>query len=123
VTYHQENKNSPPESGAIDAELLQEALADRQRENREALEALFKRPGRFRKNELGYSFRLTDGEIEWLLQVLNDIRVGTWVKLGSPGPTNGRGWEITEENVELAWTMEMAGHFQAALLEAIQSSF
>jgi hypothetical protein len=101
-------------------QLLEEALAEQQKENRKQLELLLTHSGRFTENDLGFSFRLNDSELEWLLQVLNDIRVGSWVQLGEPTPDASPQIALTEQNMQLAWAMEMAGLFQHSLLEATQ---
>lgn len=102
-------------------QLLEEALAETQKENRAALEAFLNEQGRFSPNDLGFSFRISASELEWFLQVLNDIRVGSWIQLGEPGPDAEKMPSLTEETMQLVWGMEMAGHFQHSLLEATQS--
>jgi hypothetical protein len=103
-------------------QLLEEALAEQQKENRKQLELMLKQNGRFVENDLGFTFRLNESEMEWLLQVLNDIRVGSWVQLGEPNPDASPQLPLTEQNMQLAWAMEMAGLFQHSLLEATQSA-
>jgi hypothetical protein len=79
-------------------------------------------PGRFAEEELGFRFALTHSEMEWLLQLLNDVRVGSWIQLGEPdGNSNifGPEQKLTEQTIQLAWTMEMAGLFVHEILEAI----
>lgn len=112
----------PPktEESKKNQQLLQEALADQQRENRKHLEQMLAEPGRFQENDLGFSFRLTEPELEWLLQVLNDIRVGSWIQLGEPDPKQPPSTPLTEQTMMLAWSMEIAGLFQHSLLEATQ---
>jgi hypothetical protein len=102
-------------------DLLAEALAEQQRENRRSLEEMLHQPGRFKENELGFMLTLSHAELEWLLQVLNDIRVGSWVQLGEPDGTARQLPELSEENVQLAWAVEMAGLFEHSLLEAAKS--
>lgn len=102
-------------------QLIQEALADQQRQNKRQVEAMLAEPGRFTEDELGYRFALKHSEVDWLLQVLNDVRVGSWVKLGSPDLYKEISFPVNEENVQLAWCIEIAGLFQSALLEAINS--
>ena len=122
-SIHFHSKTQP---GSDDAkknqELLEEALAEQQRENRKQLEQMLKEAGRFTENELGYTFRLTPSEIEWLLQVLNDIRVGSWIQLGEPDPKSEMSQPLNEQTMILAWTMEIAGLFQNSLLEAAHSA-
>ena len=113
----------PPKSdeGKKNQQLLEESLAEQQRENRKQVEAMLNEKGRFKENDLGYTFRLNESEVEWMLQVLNDIRVGSWIQLGEPDPDAGAKLPLTEENMQLTWGMEIAGLFQHALLEASQS--
>lgn len=99
-------------------DLLEEALAEQQRENRKQLEQMLAETGRFTENDLGFAFRLSHPEIEWLLQVLNDIRVGSWIQLGQPDPAAPEAPPLTEQTMLLAWAMEIAGLFQSSLLEA-----
>ncbi len=102
-------------------ELLEEALAEQQRENRRNLEEMLSQPSRFTESELGFIFTLSAGEIEWVLQILNDIRVGSWVRLGQPTASLRQLPDLSEENMQLAWSMEMAGLFEHSLLEAARS--
>jgi hypothetical protein len=106
----------------MDADILKEALADQHRGNKEALEEFLAAPGRFIEHELGYRFHVKRSELEWLLQIFNDVRVGSWVKLGSPDPRESIAPKLTEQNVQLAWAMEMAGLFEHQILEALNSA-
>lgn len=106
-----------PDQAGIDPALLQEALAEQQRETRGAVLELLDQPDRYQDHELGHILQIKDSEVELFLQVLNDIRVGNWVKLGSPGMKELPD-TLTEEILESAWKMEMAGHFQHHILEA-----
>jgi hypothetical protein len=111
-----------PESGSqplIDAELLEEALAEQRKSNKEALEKLLASKGRFAEDELGYRFTVKRSEMEWLLQILNDVRIGSWVKLGAPDQKNGILPKLTEGNIQLFWAMEMAGLFEHEILDAL----
>ena len=110
------------EAGGNNHELLEEALAEQQRENRKQLEQMLNEPGRFVENDLGYTFRLSFSEVEWLLQVLNDIRVGTWIQLGQPDPKTDFTEDVDEKTIVLAWTIEIAGLFQHALIQASETA-
>lgn len=115
-------KRHPAQSAEArsDDELLRDALADQQKESRRNLEEWLKEPNRFEETELGLSFTITAGEMEWLLQVLNDIRVGSWVQLGEPDGKTLPSAQLTEEQMQLAWSLELAGLFQHVLLQAIE---
>ena len=98
--------------------LLDEALAEQRQENKKQLEALLAAPYRFRETQAGCHLSLSSSELEWLLQILNDIRVGSWVRLGSP---EKKIQELNEQTAADIWAMELAGFFQMELLGAIDS--
>ena len=119
---HFRTRNPPrTEEAKQNQELLEEALAEQQKENRKQLEQMLAENGRFIENDLGYTFRLSYSEIEWLLQVLNDIRIGSWIQLGAPDLSSPNAPPLNEQTILLAWSMEIAALFQHSLLEAAQS--
>lgn len=98
-------------------QLLDEALAEQQAENKKRLTKFLAEPKRLASNTAGWQLSFTSGELEWLLQVLNDIRVGSWVILGSPErPLQA----LTKKTAPHAWAMEVAGWFQMGLLEEME---
>ncbi len=98
--------------------LLDEALAEHRKENQRQVQAMLEEPDRFREAPSGYRLTLSPYQVEWLLQVLNDIRVGSWLQLGSPDEKQGKRVVVTEQNARYLWAMELVGHFQYALLSA-----
>lgn len=116
------SKRQPTGEAAPDQVLLQEALSEQQKESRKNLEHWLRKEGRFQETDLGCTFQLTGGELEWMLQVLNDVRVGSWVLLGEPDSKSPEPPELTEENMQRMWALEVAGLFQHHLLQAVQSS-
>ena len=96
--------------------LLDEALAEQRAQNKKWLQALLADPRRFEHTETGGRLSLSRGEAEWVLQVLNDLRVGNWVILGSPEEKPA---ELTAANAPHFLAMELAGYFQMQLLEAL----
>jgi hypothetical protein len=110
-------KGTPDENQA----LLEEALAEQQRENLHNLEEMLNKSGRFKENDFGFAFTLAPPELEWVLQILNDIRVGSWVQLGEPDGNSRELPPLNEESMQLAWAIEMAGLFEHSLLEAASS--
>ncbi len=97
--------------------LLDEALAEQRAENKKRLQALLEAPRRFEETDHGWHLTLTAVEVEYLLQILNDIRVGSWIILGSPEERLSR---LTAKNAPHIWAMEMAGSFQMHLLEGLE---
>jgi hypothetical protein len=73
-------------------------------------------PRRFQRTDTGFRLSLSRAEAEWVLQVLNDIRVGSWIILGSPeGEIEG----LDAKTASDFWAMEMAGYFETELLQAL----
>jgi hypothetical protein len=99
--------------------LLDEALAEHRQENRRQLQALLADPRRWQEQGGGWRLSLSPGDLEWLLQVLNDIRVGSWVLLGSPEQGEAR---LDQKTAPHYWAMELSGQFQVQFLEAIAGS-
>jgi hypothetical protein len=98
--------------------LLEEALAEHRAENKQQLQAMMSDPDRFRETSSGLHLSLNPTQVEWLLQVLNDIRVGSWILLGSPDPKRGKRAALSLKSARHFWAMELAGHFQYVLLSA-----
>jgi hypothetical protein len=115
--HHVLSKSGRVPDAEANQQLLDEALAEQRAENKKQLQALLADSRRFARTEAGGRLSLPITEVEWLLQVLNDIRVGSWVILGSPDekPT-----ELTAANAPHFLAMEMAGYFQRQLLEALE---
>lgn len=103
-------------------DLRQEILSDHQRECRQLI-------GTFIGDKLGgtaevpgstaFPLALTRAQAEWLLEVLNDVRVGTWVRLGQPDEASLLGVTFNAENVARAAAMEYCAYFQSLLLEVL----
>lgn len=96
--------------------LLREALAEQRTESLRRLRLLLADKQHLRLDETGAVLVLSPDEVEWLLQVLNDIRVGSWVALGSPENPLAK---ISQKTAPHLWAMEMAGYFEMHLLDAI----
>jgi hypothetical protein len=114
--HHVLSKSGRVPDAAANQQLLDEALADQRTDNQRQLQALLADPRRFGPVEKGARLLLSPTEAEWLLQVLNDIRVGSWVILGAPDKKPA---ELTAANAPHFLSMEMAGYFQMQLLEAL----
>lgn len=102
---------------ATSQRLLDEALAEQRAENKCQLRALISDPRRWKREQKHWLLRLSPSDLEWMLQVLNEIRVGSWVELGSPEKWSEM---ITPDKARRVWTMELAGAFQMAFLHALE---
>jgi len=97
--------------------LLEEALAEHRQENRRQILAMLNEPERLRATKSGFELKLTHPQVEWVLQVLNDVRVGSWLALGEPEP--GEEPEITKQNARYLLALDVCGMFQSFLLAAL----
>ena len=97
--------------------LLDEALAEHRADNKKQLQALLADQRRFEHTETGARLSLSPAHVDWVLQVLNDIRVGSWIILGSPDEKRP---ELNERMAPDFAAMETAGYFEVQLLEALR---
>jgi hypothetical protein len=116
-SHHRLSKTDKGTAHHEDQRLLEEAVAEQRRENRKQVMAMLEEPGRFRETKSDIQFSLTPAEIEWLLQVLNDVRVGGWLALGEPEELEPP--EINGTNAPYILAMEAAGYFEAQFLAAL----
>lgn len=115
--HHRLAKTDPSPAAAEMQSLLDEALAEERRENRKRVLALLAKSHRFNEATRGFELTLTRAQMEWLLQVLNDVRVGSWLALGEPEA--GQEPELNEANARYLLALELCGLFQSLLLEAL----
>jgi hypothetical protein len=111
----------PKTAGSAEQRLLEESMAQQRVEHRRKLDELFHAPQRYFKGAAGERrFVLTSGQLEWLLQILNDIKVGSWVQLGCPELEKGSPLKLTRQNARSFQAMHLSGEFQSALLDAVK---
>jgi len=117
MSHHRLNREQEEITPDENQRLLEESLNEQRRDNRKQVKALLEKPGRLRQGKEGIELRVTAPEIEMLLQVLNDVRVGSWLALGEPEP--GDEPELTKENARYLLTMDACGFFQSHFLAAL----
>ena len=115
--HHQLSKSGESQAHTENQRLLEEALAEQRRENRRHVLAMLNEPTHFRETDSGIHFTLTASQVEWLLQVFNDVRVGSWLALGEPEELEIP--EVNQTNASYVLAMESAGYFESALLDAL----
>lgn len=96
--------------------LLEASLAEQRTENRQQIEAMLNAPERLHPSGKSFRLPLKATELEWLLQVFNDIRVGSWLALGEPDEDQPP--QITSENLRFVLALEVCGAFQTVILAA-----
>ena len=119
ATHHRLSKTAKTAKHDENQRLLEESLAAQREENLKNVRAMLDEPGRFQVAASGFQLTLSWPEIEWLLQVLNDVRVGSWIALGSPDPESGKKIVINEKILPHLRTMELAGAFEMVFLDAL----
>lgn len=97
--------------------LLAEAMADQRTEHKRLLDAFLGEDGRFIEAKRGFHLRLPTTQVDWLLRVLNEVRVGLWIKLGRP---NDLAPVALAGQIEAVVAMELCAVFQTRLLAALQ---
>ena len=102
-----------------DQQLLEEALNSQRNEHKAQVLAMLQTKSRFQTAPGGFQFTLKPTEAEWLLQVLNDIRVGSWLSLGSPDTMVKIFGALNDKSLPHFWSMEASGDFQMTLVHAL----
>lgn len=97
-------------------QLLDEALAEQRQEHRQRVRQFIEDPRTFETVTGGCHLALTKPQMEWLLQVLNDVRVGSWLKLGAPEEEVRRKTVPTEDTEPLLYAMDVCAYFQSNLI-------
>jgi hypothetical protein len=120
ANYHRLNPTADPAESAADQQLLEEALAAQKTESRRQLEAWLKEADRRCGRTAAWQLKLSLAELDWLLQVLNDIRVGSWLRLGSP--EDPYRLKLTRENTGDFVALEFCGFMQSVLLRTLNEN-
>jgi hypothetical protein len=118
---HHRISQDPKAAASPEQRLLEESMGQERAAHRRKVDALFRTPQRFFKESLGERHLvLTGAQLEWLLQVLNDIRVGNWVRLGCPDLEKPAPMNLARASARCLQAMNICGQFQLALLEAVK---
>jgi hypothetical protein len=109
-------------SGVASAEaqkLLDEAAADLREARRKKLGEFMSSASFLKREDSGrFQMVLSGEDREWLLQVLNEIRVGCWISLGRPDMDQLPVEDMTIRQAQLRMAMDVSGYFQMELLQA-----
>lgn len=102
--------------------LLDDSLRAQRQANQKQVAALLNEPGRFAAAGKGLRVTFTRGEMEWLLQVFNDLRVGSWLALGSPDFSATTELPKGPDSLRHLAIMDMAGALEGLFLGAISGT-
>jgi hypothetical protein len=119
--YHRISQGENAEEFQENQQILEQAMAEEHRTKRDQIVNMLSDPKRFIHTKDSCHFFLKYTEAECLMQVLNDIRVGAWVRIGSPEHLDLDEHYMDDEVAHLCYLMETSGHFQYLLLKAISS--
>lgn len=101
--------------------ILSDAFKEFQDSNKRFISELFEKSNNFKPSEdyEYYTLELDGEQIERLLQILNDIRVGMWQKLGCPDLENRKDFIRSAEDVFAVYIMDICEYFEYYLLKAL----
>lgn len=118
AAHHQISKE--PEAAPAEAQkLLHEAMEAEKAGLRQRIEPFVRQMAKGVADD-AVRLHLTAEEIDWLLRVANDVRVGTWLKLGAPEVID-RPPKSADPDAPVMWLlMEMAGVMEVFLLNVAQ---
>ncbi len=118
--YQPLSRQSADRLSPEDQQLLSEALAEHRSENQSRLRRWLRAGARFRPVDQEWQFNLSRADFDWMLQVLNDVRVGNWLQLGAPEDVHDPSC-LLEKDPAALFLMEAAGMFQMEFLLLRQS--
>ncbi|MDH7503153.1 MAG: hypothetical protein QHJ82_10665 [Verrucomicrobiota bacterium] len=118
LSYYKLSK-TPGGDKEDDQAVLEEAMSSRRSLLKRRVTQLMHGEDRFQQGQNQLHVTFTRDEIEWLLQVLNDIRVGSWIRLGCPDCEKRMPVMTTGEDKLSFAEMELAAHFECMFLEAV----
>jgi len=116
AAHHRLTKDKTLPKREENQQLLDEALNAQRDQNRREILALLSEPGRFTETNGQIRITFARTEVEWLLQVVNDVRVGCWIALGSPGYEPKKKGRPSKESMRHLMMMELAGAFEMFFL-------
>ena len=122
VSYHKLTKGRHIPHEAENQELLNDAIKAQREANQQEIIALVKDAARFTDGEQSTRAVFQRGELEWLLQVLNDVRVGNWLAAGSPDPQQERKLRRDKKSIQHVMLMELTGGFEMLFLGALNGT-
>jgi hypothetical protein len=112
------SKSGDEQKLAEHEQFLAEALAQQRAEHKGLLDAFLGEQGRFAEDKSGFRLRLTTAQVDWLLRVLNEVRVGLWTRLGKPEELAPL---VLARQLDSVVAMEVCAMFQSRLLTALSS--
>lgn len=117
--HHTLSKSLHDEAAEENQRLLHTELAEQRTTLKPKIAVWLAATGRWRPTQRGSRLTVPREDTEWLLQVLNDIRIGSWLQLGAP-ETHLNPTKLKPAGQQAWANMELSGAFQMALLHALE---
>ncbi len=105
------------------AALLRESLLEQRVELAEWIKRRLTDDAAFTHADGGWKLRLEGSEPERLLQVLNELRVGAWTRLGCPDELDEMRLVTSPSQAPLYAIMTLAGQYEMVLVHAMHGDF
>jgi hypothetical protein len=102
------------------AQMLDELLVEHKAAARQAVQHLLKEKLRPREDLHGWGWSLTEPDIDLLIEVFNEVRVGAWHQLGCPADLDAIALRDDSRRGALLWAMEVSGAFVSFFLELME---
>lgn len=118
LSHHRLSQGGQVPDAEANQELLTEAMAEQRKDQQQWVKEWLDAT-RFRPVKAGFHVTVTQDDFETLLQIINDVRVGSWLALGSPESDVEELLESKPESTTELHRMQLAGYFQMALLEGV----
>jgi hypothetical protein len=121
--YHKIASSSQGDSLNAEQQFLTDSMTEEQNANRQRIDQFIRTrltPENPDSSATDLLLKLTFAEADWLLRIINDVRVGCWVRLGKPDSDELHSSETASRHVTDFAAMELGGLVQHILLEALQ---
>jgi hypothetical protein len=108
-------------------ELLEKALREQRAKLREEADRVLRKQGELvidpEFNEF-WDLTLSESEIEWTLQMLNDVRIGFWTDIGCPNPSHDIKIKSapSDDLVRAHVIMQLCATWQGILMQAVDGT-
>ncbi len=120
--YQTLSQSQDPKIVEAAQELLRQSLEEQKAENQRFKQTFMQQGKHLKRVGKGYHLILKAHEVERLLQVLNDVRVGMWYALGCPESNDPE--VVLKSNLhhlDKYWAMEIAGSLEWNLIELLEN--
>lgn len=122
-SHHRLTKGKQMPGQRENQRLLEETIQSQRDENRKEIATWLDEPERFTRSGEDWRVQFDRDDLEWLLQVMNDIRVGSWIAVGSPEHSQEQPMETDPDSLRNLLRMEIAGSFEMYFLGAANGSW